>query len=469
MHQYDGLLHERSGRAALVERAIEGDEDAFGELYEQHAGMAWRFAYALTGTTRDAVEVVSESFARTFTALRAGRAGTTEFSTLLLHTARHRAIDARRAHGDSQPPFEASEHNLTLARAFASLPERWRSALWLNEVEDQVIGQTASVIDLDAADTAEITRRARKGLREQYLHADVRETTDRNCGRAVSRLTSYIAGTLSGADVEKLERHLGLCTTCTDRCAQLDAIGSRLPQLVPPLPAMLEDDARVAWTAAVATTSGLGMTRFGEKVLAGVVAVAAGVAVLGAAIVSVRDSGDGAQEAAPVSPIVTELALPRPDDVDLSIDLDPSTVGDRVSSPDEEFDGVVGASARNGADDAVTADIGGDDSGSAGTPTTGSGGGGGGGGNGIAPPPISTDPGGEDNAASEPVVSIGTTVGGAPVAVDVGSTPGATVGPVSVGSNPEPGENPIAVGGPLAPLAPVVQPVSGAISGVLGN
>lgn len=464
MHQYDELLHERSGRGAVVERAIAGDEDAFHELYEQHAAVTWRFAYALTGTTRDAVGVVSESFARTFTALRAGRDGATEFSTLLLHTARHLAIDVRRSHGDSPPPFEANEHSLTLARAFASLPERWRSALWLSEVEDQVTDQTASIIDLDAVDTAEITRRARKGLREQYLHADVRRTTDRNCGRAVSRLGSYIAGTLSGADVEKLERHLSLCPTCTDRCEQLDAIGSRLSQLVPPLPAMLEDDARIAWTAAVATTSGLGLTRFGEKVLAGVVAVAAGVAVFGAAVMSVSESAEDAEDAAPVTPIVTELALPRPDDIDLTIDLDPSGADGRSGSPDDEFDGVYGASARNGDDGPIIADIGGTPSGSDGTP-----GNGGNGGGGITPPTIPTDPGDEDEAGSDPVVSIGADLGGVPVAVDVGSAPGATVGPISVGSEPEPGQEPISVAGPLAPLAPVVQPISGALSGVLGN
>ncbi|WP_436793318.1 zf-HC2 domain-containing protein [Actinospongicola halichondriae] len=468
MQQYDELLHDRSGRAALVERAVTGDEDAFRALYEKHAVTTWRLAYALTGTTRDAVEVVSESFARTFTSLRAERISAGDFTTALLRQVRHHAIDVRRAQGDTPAPFETSEKTLVLATAFASLPERWRAALWLSQVEKCSVADAAAVVELDADATVKIASRARRGLREQYLHADTRGATGRNCGRAVSRLNAYVAGSLPGADVEKLERHLRLCSDCNDRYQAMASLTKRLPMLVPALPAMLEDDVRIAWTGAVATASGLGLSRFGEKVLAGVAAVAAGVGVLGAAMVSVANSGGDDEAVAPIAPIVTELAAPRPTDLDLTIDLDPNgtsgTSGTRsFGTADEEFDGVKGASARNGRDDAVLVDLGEDeDSGTTppggGTPIDSGGG--------TTPPPTTTPPGG---GSSDPVVEIGTDVGGVPIAVEVGSDPGVTVGPISVGSEPQPGGGTIGVGGPLAPLAPIVEPIDKGLTGLLGG
>ena len=469
MHQYDELLAEQSGHAALVERAVDGDEAAFAALYERHALSAWRLAYAVTGTTSDAVAVVSDSFARTFTALRAGRAAQSSFRTLLLRTVRQQAIDARNAHGEKAPAFQASQRTLVLATAFATLPERWKSALWLRQVEGIDPAELAPIVELDVDATNQIVKRARRGLREQFVRADVHLSADRNCGRAVTRLTAYAAGRLPSAEVEKLERHLGLCESCRDRHARLLAIPQQLPALVPALPAMLEDDVRIAWAGAV-ETSGLGLSAFGEKILAGVAALAAGVGVIGAAMVSVSGNGNNDEAVAPLAPIVTELAAPRPPDMDLRIQLDPDAdstggTGSRAAglTADDEFDGVVGASARR--DAPVIADLDDPDADDpSGTPIDGGGDGGG------DTPPTTTPPGsGPGGPGSDPAVSVGTDVGGVPIAVEVGDDTGVTVGPISVGSEPTPGDSPISVGGPLEPLAPIVDPVGDAVGGLLGG
>lgn len=482
MQHHDELLDEQRDHDALVERAVAGDEDAFCALYDQHAGATWRLAYALTGTTRDAVEVVSESFAHTFTALRAERIAADDFTTSLLRQVRHHATDIRRAQGDVPAPFETREKTLVLAMAFASLPERWRAALWLSQVEKLSVADAAAIVELDAQSTVKIASRARKGLREQYLHADTRDTTGGSCGRAVSRLNAYVAGTLPGDDVDRLERHLRLCAGCNDRYQAMASLTKRLPTLVPVLPPMLEDDVRIAWTGAVTTASGLGLSRFGEKVLAGVAAVAAGVGVFGAAMVSVSGSRGSDEAVAPIAPIV-ELAAPRPPDFDLTIDLDPNGVTTPSNSPDDEFDGAAGARARNGSESAVLAalegegDSSGDDSGdgdNTGTtsPVTTPAGTGGG-----SQPPTTTVPGGPSTPIdptdpldpSGTVVSVGTDLGGVPVAVEVGGNTGLTVGPVSLGSGPQPGGGTISVGGALAPLNPLVQPVDQALTGLLGG
>lgn len=471
MHQNDGLPHDHSDREALVRRAVDGDEDAFRVLYDHHAVRTWRLAYALTGTTSDAVGVVSESFARTFTGLRAGVGGVQEFPVVLLETTRQQAIDARRAHGESLPPFEAPDDALVLATAFAGLPERWRAALWLDEVEDLGAEAIGSVIDLDPAATIAITDRARSGLREQYLHADVDRSADRNCGRAVTRLTRHVEGTLPASDSEKLERHLGLCPSCTERCTTLRDLGAGLGRLVPPLPAMLEDDARIAWSGAVVTSSGPGLSALAQKALAGVAAVAAGVGVIGAALASMSGSGDDGQAVAPIAPIVTELAAPRPPgfDIPVGVDLDPGDIsGGGGGTADDEFDGATGARARSASATPARADLATDDVPS--PPTT-------------APPatdvdrttptappsPSPTSPTGPDTPPSEPMLQVGTDAGGVPIAVDLGQEPGVTLGPISVGSEPQPGQGTISVGGPLEPLTPVVGIVDDGLSGLLGG
>ena len=469
MQHGEATPRDQHATEATILRAVDGDEDAFRALYARHAGLAWRFSYALTGTRADAVTATSEGFARTFTALRSPQVTRPDFVSLLLKTTRDAAIDARNAHGDAAPPFEATEETLDLAIAFASLPERWRSALWLGVAEREDRSRVAATIGLDDTATPELVARARKGLREQYLRVDIDKDRARNCARTVARLGPYVAGTLRSDDLAKLERHLRLCEGCTGRYRRLAALSDRLPQLVPALPPMLEDDVRIAWTGAVATPSnGLGLSRFGEKVLAGVAAFAAGVGVLGAALVSVSGSGADDLAVSPIAPLVAELASPRPEGLDLSIDLDPSgaggTTGTRSGSSDgrDDVDSIRPVSARSG-DDLVVTDLDGHTNDGDDVTLPGSDGPGTGGGDDPSTPPPGSDP------AAAPVVSVGVDVGGVPVAVEVGNDPGLTVGPISVGSEPTPGGDTITVDGPLEPLAPIVDPVNGVVGGLLGG
>lgn len=484
MHHGEATLHHRHSIDDEVTWAVDGDEDAFRALYARHAGLAWRFAYALTGTRADAVTATSESFARTFTALRATAVARPDFATLLLQTTRHAAIDARAAHGDVAPPFEATEQTLDVAMAFASLPERWRSALWLGVVERVPQTRVAAAIGVDDSDAAPIVARARKGLRQQYLRVDGGRGESRNCDRAVARLGPYVAGSLPSADLDKLERHLRLCPTCTGRCDRLASLLDRLPHLVPAVPAMLEDDVRVAWTGAATTaSSGLGISQFGEKLIAGVAAFAAGIGVLGAALVSVSGSGSDDLAVSPIAPLVAELATPRPPGLDLTIDVDPAGSGgsgggtggngavtdgrDDVDSirpvSSRTGDGPVVTDLHDGSGDADAAPDGGDSSPNGDGPDDGPGDG----------PDVSDDPTTPpptDGPVSDaPVVAVGTDLGNVPVALELGDDPGLTVGPISVGSEPTPGDDTISVGGPLDALDPVVDPINSVVNGLLGG
>ncbi len=51
---------------ALVERARDGDHDAYGVLVERHSRAVFRLAYRITGQEQDAEDVVQEAFLRAY-------------------------------------------------------------------------------------------------------------------------------------------------------------------------------------------------------------------------------------------------------------------------------------------------------------------------------------------------------------------------------------------------------------------
>ncbi|HET7830932.1 MAG TPA: sigma-70 family RNA polymerase sigma factor [Candidatus Limnocylindrales bacterium] len=59
----------------LVERARDGDAEAFGELVTMHQAAAFRVAYVLTGSTVDAEDAAQEAFVKAYLALDRFRAG----------------------------------------------------------------------------------------------------------------------------------------------------------------------------------------------------------------------------------------------------------------------------------------------------------------------------------------------------------------------------------------------------------
>src|SRR5258705_13655736 len=52
--------------AAVLDRARQGDSDAFRALVEQHSRSVFRLAFRMTGNEQDAEDVVQESFLRAY-------------------------------------------------------------------------------------------------------------------------------------------------------------------------------------------------------------------------------------------------------------------------------------------------------------------------------------------------------------------------------------------------------------------
>jgi len=448
--------------ATLVKRAQRGDGAAFAELYRRHAQPAWRLAQAITRDSHDAADTVSEAFTRVFGAMRRGTySPDAPFRLYLLTATRNAAIDGLRRSGrvivageaasvdrptgDREPSevlTDATEA-MFVGEAFRTLPERWRSVLWLTEVEGLAARDAAPCVGLSANSTAQLAVRARAGLRERYLRAHLRATDQRDCRRTIDHLGAYVDGGLAARDIAKVDQHLAGCAPCRARLAELEDVGSSLRRILIPLPPGLAAASMAKWvtwqTSAAAGGSRLAvlprtMQPWADKVVAGAAAAVFTLGVAAATIIGSGSSNGGrgpAGEAA-LSPPQLDKTTSSPPVVSTYVPVS-SSAPTASSSPRRTASATGSGGTSDGARGATSGS--GSDSGSS-TPSA------------PAPSPSpTTPPAPEENATDDPAlqVDVGTAAGDTDLGVSVGSGDGSctglVVGSTDVGCTPDPGDD----------------------------
>jgi RNA polymerase sigma factor (sigma-70 family) len=138
----------------LIEAVRGGTVAAYGKLYARHVRAARNLALQLAKSSADADDLVSDAFAKVLASLRAGGGPDSAFRPYLLTTVRHAAYNSFRKQRrlelvddlealpgaervTSQPFRDTAVANLDrtlIAKAFASLPERWQNVLWHTEI-----------------------------------------------------------------------------------------------------------------------------------------------------------------------------------------------------------------------------------------------------------------------------------------------------------------------------------------------
>lgn len=240
---------------ALTERAAEGDSAAFEELYRRHSEASYRVARAVTGNNDDAADAVSEAFTKVFTSLprRSADGSATQFRPYVLAATRNAAIDILRRRGRSLPTEPekldradrsrgpagsvlAGADSAMVIAALGRLPERWRTILWLTEVEGMAPRDAAPVMGIAPNAASQLAVRARAALREAYLQEHLQGGVNAACQATVPLLGAYVAGGLAGRDIAKVDQHLAACESCTTRVAELEDVGDRLRRVIVPFP-----------------------------------------------------------------------------------------------------------------------------------------------------------------------------------------------------------------------------------------
>jgi RNA polymerase sigma-70 factor, ECF subfamily len=152
----DGKGEEPDGRAserALVERAKEGDRDAFGVLYKRHAAAVARVVRFRLG--RDDEDAVSEVFLRAWRGLASYRDTGAPFSAWLYAIARHVSIDLVRTSARTEPRADVPDREvdqmtaelLTLHDAIEQLPREQRQVIELKYLVGMTNSEVASAMD----------------------------------------------------------------------------------------------------------------------------------------------------------------------------------------------------------------------------------------------------------------------------------------------------------------------------------
>jgi len=238
----------------LLDRAREGDRSAFGTLYLRHRDAARKVAGMCASSAADAEDAVAEGFARVFAALPRMAGRQIAFRPYLLTCVRNaatdrlrreRRIDLREQMPETPGTAQADdmallglEKNL-VGEALQALPARWRTVLWLTEVEGLSPAEVSRRIGIKPNAVAALAYRARKGLREAYLQAHLKAEASEECRATVSRLGNYVRGDLAEKERQAVQTHLDSCAKCRCRRDELTDVNATLRNAFLPVPLLL--------------------------------------------------------------------------------------------------------------------------------------------------------------------------------------------------------------------------------------
>lgn len=235
--------------ADLVLRTRSGDTGAFGELWRRHYRAGVTVARNMTSSL-DADDLVQEAYTRIYHSIVNGGGPTGSFRAYLFTSIRNTAAAWGRARRET--PYDeldgvedpsAAEHQSEAAldrslthQAFRSLPTRWQEVLWYSEIERMKPAEIAPLLGMKPTAVAQLTFRAREGLREAWIQAHLRSVEDGSeCQWTIERLGAYARHNLGRRDHAKVERHLAECVRCSIVASEAKEVSSRLALVLLPL------------------------------------------------------------------------------------------------------------------------------------------------------------------------------------------------------------------------------------------
>lgn len=187
----------------LVERTLEGDTTAYGELVDRYQNFVFTIAVRILKVREEAEEVAQDSFIKAFDSLNSFR-GDSKFSTWLYRIVYHKSLDRLKMNKrhrtyeiieeiteDSLDHIEnglefmlSEERSATIKKGIDRLPEDEAVIISLYYFEEQSVKEIAKVTDLTEDNIKIKLYRSRKklfALLEGYIKPEI---SDRN-GKAI--------------------------------------------------------------------------------------------------------------------------------------------------------------------------------------------------------------------------------------------------------------------------------------------
>lgn len=220
-----------------------GDLSAYEELWCRHHRAAMTFGLQLS--RNHAEDLVSESFTAVLqTVTVSGKGPTDGFRAYLFASMRNAAAKLARENSainiddperlpvfivqDDKPDPQQQEDARAIIRAFRAVPERWQTALWLAEVEDAPRARIADELGLKPNAVSALLRRARQGLRLEWLAQLVPDALRGDPEHVADLLPKEIAGSLPGRKRGQVRAHLDTCSVCAETHLDLNDAWQRL-------------------------------------------------------------------------------------------------------------------------------------------------------------------------------------------------------------------------------------------------
>jgi RNA polymerase sigma-70 factor (ECF subfamily) len=153
-----------------------GREKAFLQLFDEHHGALFRFAFRLTGSAADAEDVVQECFLELVRPTCAFVPARAPLRTWLFGIARNQSLKRLRrresvgaeAAGTLTPETELLRTELSelVGHAVLQLPEKQREVLVLAHYEKMPLAEIAALLEIDLGAVKSRLQRARAALKE---------------------------------------------------------------------------------------------------------------------------------------------------------------------------------------------------------------------------------------------------------------------------------------------------------------
>ncbi|HEX7350548.1 sigma-70 family RNA polymerase sigma factor [Brachybacterium sp.] len=234
----------------LLSAVRAGDTGAYAALYHRHLDAALSRARRLGGG-HDPQDVAQEAFLKILKAVLRGGGPQDGFAGYLMRAVRNEAIDrSRRAREiavedvesldptGSQTSDGADERidRTMMQKALSSLPATWQQILWLTEVEGLPPREAAPQLQMSPNAVAQLSRRARRGLRTAWLqaHVDVASAQE-GCRQTAAVLGAYERGQLGAVRAARVDAHLEGCLRCSAALAELRQISTGMRSLLLPV------------------------------------------------------------------------------------------------------------------------------------------------------------------------------------------------------------------------------------------
>lgn len=225
----------------LTQRAVGGDERAFGAIFRRYHQSLYRFCLAIVGNPDDASEALQNTMIKVLRALP-GEERKIELKPWLYRIAHNESIDLLRRRRETRqldveqiaPGYGLAEDAATRERLrrlivdLKALPERQREVLVMRELAGLEFEEIGSALDTSGAVARQTLYEARQSLRQ------MEEGREMNCASVTKALSDGDGRVTRRRDVRA---HLRNCAQCQ---AFRDEIKSRQHDLaaLSPLPAL---------------------------------------------------------------------------------------------------------------------------------------------------------------------------------------------------------------------------------------